>query len=245
MMDRFLPIELAGSLQPLLIVDERLFLVQDNAGLFDGTDKNAKYGNGKIYLTSHRIIYVDSKQPNNNSVALDLKHIKGLEYMTGLLRSSRKIILHFSLSNHNNTQSSFSQVTTWICPACAFGNTASLARCQLCGENQPESPTQSPSLKNSFSQDSSIERPCHACTYMNKVTLPKCEMCGAGLTQSFLDDAENNGLSGMRLSEEVMRGSRTGEYVRLMFKKGGSSAFYEKLRAAMAMKVWEKRANRF
>ncbi|CAG8593564.1 5710_t:CDS:2 [Ambispora leptoticha] len=237
-MNHFLPIELAGSQQPLLIVDERLLVVQDNVGLFDGVEKNTKYGNGKLYLTSHRIIYVDSKQPGNHSIALDLKLVRGLEYMTGLFKSSRKIILHFSFSNDNEiTQASFP--ATWICPSCSFGNTARLALCQLCGEKQPETPPLSPTLKNTFSQDSSIERPCHACTYMNKPTLPKCELCGAGLTMAYLDQNEVCDLSGVKTSEEVMRGSRTGEYVRLSFKKGGCSAFFEKLQVAMTMKVWE------
>lgn len=36
--------------------------------------------NGQVYLTSHRICYVDKADPRKNSVALDLKDIERHEY---------------------------------------------------------------------------------------------------------------------------------------------------------------------
>ena len=36
--------------------------------------------NGQVYLTSHRICYVDKGDPRKHSVALDLKEVERYEY---------------------------------------------------------------------------------------------------------------------------------------------------------------------
>ena len=43
------------------------------------------YANGKAYLTTHRVIYVDSTKPQTHSVSLDLKLVKAREYFVCLL----------------------------------------------------------------------------------------------------------------------------------------------------------------
>ncbi|KAF0520883.1 small-subunit processome [Gigaspora margarita] len=43
--------------------------------------KAADYMNGTVYLTSHRIIYVDFQNPTTNSIAVEIKLIKGREFV--------------------------------------------------------------------------------------------------------------------------------------------------------------------
>ena len=40
--------------------------------------------NGQIYLTSHRICYVDKAEPRKHSVALDLKDVERFEFYVRL-----------------------------------------------------------------------------------------------------------------------------------------------------------------
>lgn len=49
--------------------------------------------NGQVYLTSHRICYVDKDEPRERSVALELKDVERYEFYAGFLKSSAKITL--------------------------------------------------------------------------------------------------------------------------------------------------------
>lgn len=57
---------------------------------------------GTIYLTSHRLIYVDSLDPHFNSCYLDLSLIRQTEYYAGFLKSSPKVTLFLSQSKDKN-----------------------------------------------------------------------------------------------------------------------------------------------
>ena len=48
--------------------------------LIYSNEKAAGYMNGKIYLTSHRIVYVDSEQPNTHSIGVEIRLIKGRDF---------------------------------------------------------------------------------------------------------------------------------------------------------------------
>ena len=49
--------------------------------------------NGQVYLTSHRIAYVDKHEPRTHSVALDLRDVDRYDFSAGFLKSSAKITL--------------------------------------------------------------------------------------------------------------------------------------------------------
>ena len=53
--------------------------------------------NGQVYLTSHRICYVDKADPRKQSVALDLKDVESYEYYV------RSIMLSLRMS-HKTTR---------------------------------------------------------------------------------------------------------------------------------------------
>ncbi|KAG6366467.1 hypothetical protein INS49_000644 [Diaporthe citri] len=86
-------LDLTTALRPAYLPDEVLLFVQDNVGLYEGKYKLQNHQNGQVYLTSHRICYVDKTDPRKNSVALDLKDVERYEYYAGFLKSSAKITL--------------------------------------------------------------------------------------------------------------------------------------------------------
>ncbi|PFH60047.1 hypothetical protein XA68_11531 [Ophiocordyceps unilateralis] len=86
-------IDLTTALRPSYLPDEVLLFVQDNVGLYEGKLKLPDQQNGQVYLTSHRICYVDKNEPRANSLALELKHIDRFELYAGFLKSSAKITL--------------------------------------------------------------------------------------------------------------------------------------------------------
>ncbi|OLN98004.1 Vacuolar protein-sorting-associated protein 36 [Colletotrichum chlorophyti] len=107
--------------------------------------------NGQVYLTSHRICYVDKEEPRKHSVALDLKDVDRYEFYAGFLKSSAKITLfpkplkRSSLQTRASTISSpgrpgaasparsdspyrpppepsTAAAATWVCTICSFSN---------------------------------------------------------------------------------------------------------------------------
>ncbi|KAH8839119.1 hypothetical protein MCOR27_007448 [Pyricularia oryzae] len=86
-------IDLTTALRPSYLPDEVLLCLQDNVGLYEGKYKLPNQQNGQVYLTSHRVCYVDKNEPRKHSVALDLKDVERYEFYAGFLKSSAKITL--------------------------------------------------------------------------------------------------------------------------------------------------------
>ncbi|KAL6872805.1 EAP30/Vps36 family domain-containing protein [Trichoderma novae-zelandiae] len=145
-------IDLTTALRPSYLPDEVLLFVQDNVGLYEGKFKLPNQQNGQVYLTSHRICYVDKDEPRKNSVALNLKEVDRYEFYAGFLKSSAKITLvpkPLKRSTLHNRVVSNTGVTsrgstpspapsdhayappsgppsitsaTWVCTICSFSN---------------------------------------------------------------------------------------------------------------------------
>lgn len=73
-------IDVTSSRRPVLIYKEEVLYVQSQVGLYDGSSKAPEYQNGSIYLTTHRICYVDSEKPSLKSIALALESIDRIEH---------------------------------------------------------------------------------------------------------------------------------------------------------------------
>ncbi|KAH8173475.1 EAP30/Vps36 family protein [Sarocladium implicatum] len=86
-------IDLTTALRPSYLPDEVLLFVQDNVGLYEGKYKLPDQQKGQVYLTSHRICYVDQDAPRANSVALDLKEVERYEFSARFLKSSPKVTI--------------------------------------------------------------------------------------------------------------------------------------------------------
>ncbi|CAJ2512428.1 Uu.00g054430.m01.CDS01 [Anthostomella pinea] len=140
-------IDLTTALRPSYLPDEVLLFVQDNVGLYEGKYKLPNQQTGQVYLTSHRICYVDKQEPRKHSVALDLKDVERYEFYAGFLKSSAKITLIPKPSKRASLQSRATAGTTssprptlesafrppsaappqasaatWVCTICSFPN---------------------------------------------------------------------------------------------------------------------------
>ncbi|OTB06293.1 hypothetical protein M426DRAFT_319034 [Hypoxylon sp. CI-4A] len=171
-------IDLTTALRPSYLPDEVLLFVQDNVGLYEGKYKLPNQQNGQVYLTSHRICYVDKQEPRKHSVALDLKDVERYEFYAGFFKSSPKVTLIPKPAKRGSLQSRAAVATS----------TASQSR----GESPlptSDSPFQSPST--SVSQASSATWICTICSFPNPVPsnfdpttanahtpLPPCLACG-------------------------------------------------------------------
>ncbi|KAI1253588.1 hypothetical protein MGN70_005798 [Eutypa lata] len=98
-------IDLTTALRPAYLPDEVLLFVQDNVGLYEGKYKLPNQQSGHVYLTSHRICFVDDKEPRKHSVGLDLKDVERYEFYAGFLKSSPKVTLFPKPTKRGSLQS--------------------------------------------------------------------------------------------------------------------------------------------
>ncbi|KAI0200026.1 EAP30/Vps36 family-domain-containing protein [Astrocystis sublimbata] len=142
-------IDLTTALRPSYLPDEVLLFVQDNVGLYEGKYKLPNQQCGQVYLTSHRICYVDTQEPRKYSVALDLKDVERSEFYAGFIKSSAKVTLVPKPAKRASLQSRASAIAatssssspspdasrrpppsnhsqasaaTWVCKICSFPN---------------------------------------------------------------------------------------------------------------------------
>ncbi|KAI1429924.1 EAP30/Vps36 family-domain-containing protein [Xylaria sp. FL1777] len=143
-------IDLTTALRPSYLPDEVLLFVQDNVGLYEGKYKLPNQQCGQVYLTSHRICYVDTQHPRKYSVALDLRDVERYEFYAGFLKSSAKVTLIPKPAKRASLQSraaaaaaaassssisisdpllrsppsnhSQASTATWVCKICSFPN---------------------------------------------------------------------------------------------------------------------------
>ncbi|KAG8531551.1 uncharacterized protein KY384_003181 [Bacidia gigantensis] len=87
-------LDLTTAHRPLLLQDESLLFLQNGVGLYEGKYKLPDLQEGHVYLTSHRICYVDGEEPRKNSVSIELKNVDRYDFYAGFLKSSAKITLH-------------------------------------------------------------------------------------------------------------------------------------------------------
>ncbi|KAI2622211.1 Vps36-domain-containing protein [Hypomontagnella submonticulosa] len=107
-------IDLTTALRPSYLPDEVLLFVQDNVGLYEGKYKLPNQQNGQVYLTSHRICYVDKQEPRKHSVALDLKDVERYEFYAGFLKSSPKVTLIPKPAKRGSLQSRAAVATSTV-----------------------------------------------------------------------------------------------------------------------------------
>ncbi|KAB5540379.1 EAP30/Vps36 family-domain-containing protein [Coniochaeta sp. 2T2.1] len=167
-------IDLTTALRPSYLPDEVLLFVQDNVGLYEGKYKLPNQQNGQVYLTSHRICYVDKTEPRKQSVALDLKDVERYEFYAGFLKSSAKVTLIPKPSKRSSLQSRS--------PAPSRNGTSSPLQ-------RSDSPLRAPPVDKP--PPSSATWVCTICTFSNPVPsnfdpatanvhtpLPPCLACG-------------------------------------------------------------------
>ena len=170
-------LDLTTALRPNLYDDEALLFIQPGVGLYEGKFKIPNYQNGHLYLTSHRVCYVDNEDPRNYSVAVGLKEIDRTEFYAGFLKSSAKITL-FPKQVKRISQTSRSPAPRYASPSDAFVSSGAAA---------PRSVGQSPAP----ARDVNATWICPICGMSNAVPanfdpstaneytpLPPCQACG-------------------------------------------------------------------
>src|SRR5437667_12239661 len=89
-MNRWKNIDRTSAGRPTLVDGEVILFVQNSIGLYDGyllspghanisKFKSPNHQNGNIYLTSHRVCYVDEMKPLLYSIGVELQQIDKIE----------------------------------------------------------------------------------------------------------------------------------------------------------------------
>lgn len=96
-MDRFQPISITNSsLGAHLYSNEEVYLLTSSVGLYSGPYKSIPHSSGTVYLTTHRLFYIDDDKPHSYSCFLPLELIRETQYYAGFLKSSPKVTLVFA-----------------------------------------------------------------------------------------------------------------------------------------------------
>ncbi|KAL8278678.1 hypothetical protein RQP46_008970 [Phenoliferia psychrophenolica] len=134
-----------------LYPDEKILVVQDGVGLYDGKEKSPLHTNGRLHLTSHRLLYLDALAPHSSSLALPLALVRQTEFWAGFLKSSAKITLLLGEAGEAvrgaTSEEEASGVRefedeqaaggerSWVCRVCGMRNVRGGVggKCTLCG----------------------------------------------------------------------------------------------------------------
>jgi ESCRT-II complex subunit VPS36 len=133
------PATLTASSRPTLLPGESELAVQANVGLYENKLKAAvPYQAGRVYLTTHRIIYVPDEESKRRAIELALARVQSVELFSGFMRSSPKITIRVAPleTGESMATATAGKITpdvvaapleetesTWVCPICFFANT--------------------------------------------------------------------------------------------------------------------------
>ncbi|KAI8079936.1 EAP30/Vps36 family-domain-containing protein [Halteromyces radiatus] len=266
-MKYFKQCQLSSSKRPELLPKESLLLQQAHIGLYEGKSKLEGYQEGTLYLTSHRIIYVDNQKPLDHSVDIPIKAITNIDQYGGFLRSSPKLILYLDIDILNNTTTALWMVSDtdslstqaaktmqlaaavgiWTCPICSHDNTSLTEKCELCGVRTVDPPiiSNTSQLEN---DNSNITGTCPACTFINHASMIRCEMCDTPLSNNLPPSLPPRSQSSSSSFSSVPSPSESSSslppiksdtHVQLSFRKGGLGQFLTKLNTAISTKAWD------
>ncbi|QID86966.1 Vacuolar protein-sorting-associated protein 36 [Saccharomyces pastorianus] len=194
-------VETTSSGQPLLRENETDIFIDQSVGLYHGKSKILQRQRGRVFLTSQRVIYIDDSKPTQNSLGLELDDLAHVDYSSGFLTRSPRLILFFKDSSSKDALEKRADamcsnvVSTWVCPICMVSNetrgefakdTLPLPICVNCGVpadyELTRSSINSSNTTNTTSSDQSgsdsDKNVCSACTFVNHPQIGNCEICG-------------------------------------------------------------------
>ncbi|TPX70015.1 hypothetical protein SpCBS45565_g02068 [Spizellomyces sp. 'palustris'] len=174
-MDHFSELELTASGRPVLSSQETISVMQKDVGLYEGKVRLHEFDTGIVFVTTHRLLWVD--ETRGNGLQLPLTAVKSVDSKGGIWKASspkitltlaplidrpKKPVASSSLPvDHNTPPPVPAKVSTWICDICQQPNTSSISKCELCGvhqtkREQPQTSMQSPEVRPSSHSDSSF-----------------------------------------------------------------------------------------
>ncbi|KAH3899977.1 related to Vacuolar protein-sorting-associated protein 36 [Saccharomycodes ludwigii] len=233
--------ETTKSGQPLLRETEKDIVVIEKVGLSQGKYKILNKQNGRFYLTTQRLIYVDDLDFFNESCFIDLNEIKSIDYSSRFWKSSPKLIIYFDINTILNKSidkkknknypnligNSFTPTKeiVWDCPICMMNNTSSINLpkiknkepfvCVNCGIPYPyEDIMKHHDNNNTINTKNSVESAsqCPKCTFINHPSLMSCEICGSKLPNN------NNNNNNMGIDNNVEYPQNTYKQVKLILE---------------------------
>ncbi|ORX46327.1 Vps36-domain-containing protein [Hesseltinella vesiculosa] len=250
----FRPTVLNTSKRPELLPNETLLIQQSNCGLYEKKNKLDGYQDGVLYLTSHRIIYVDRKNPQTHSVDLHLNSVTTMEQYNGFLRSSPKLILTVdediwkiamrttdlvalesdSLSTQaTKTFQVAATVGTWACPICSHDNTLLSDKCTLCGVRTSVNQKQENEDTSGSNNNS-----CPSCTFTNHQSMSHCEMCDTPLTDQPVPSPSSSSGPTLATTPSPINKPPSMAIVQVAFRKSGLQLFAQHLAGVLDRKAW-------
>ncbi|KAI9142982.1 EAP30/Vps36 family-domain-containing protein [Paraphysoderma sedebokerense] len=266
----FQPAQLTSTNRPVLLsgVDETIQVTQDGVGLYDGETRLTTHESGTCYLTTHRLVWVDSSftLSKQNGISLELKYITGVESYAGFLRSSAKLRIHISTSAPTSASSALisspplnsvssdpsaalfspsanSTSSTWICHICSHENNSAVMN-----------PSTSPIIKCQLCGVKKLESAttppqslaAASKPQQNQITCPICTYLNNSLRtncdmcSSRLTQTPNGVVNQTR--QDIANDSV--KYIKLSFRGGGMSAVHAVLKTLLEKKPWEAEPSR-
>ncbi|CAB4256185.1 similar to Saccharomyces cerevisiae YLR417W VPS36 Component of the ESCRT-II complex [Maudiozyma barnettii] len=237
-------LEITASGRPILRENEKDIFIDYSVGLYDGKHRVTDKQNGRVFLTSQRVIYVGDQQPVDNSVFLELDNIKSIDYSSSFLKRSARIIIFLKESSTLIVDSDQKENTdkdiksSWKCPICAYVNetkgeitegTHNSLICTNCGI-----PAEFTNIVDSLAirsvKKESKSNECPSCTFINHPRLTNCELCGTRLVHSQVNLAK---LKQRNHRQHRVSGVSKNEYVQLSFRKSDGTLFAQSLEAML------------
>lgn len=255
-------VKISPSGNPVLQDGENELLVQSNVGLYNDDFKITNYQTGRVYITNQRIIFI-SGDPNAAAISVALVSIESVEYATGFLKSSPKVVFKIkpSDSDNNNIQKK-EYLISWTCSICCFTNElktsnydiermradfSSLPTCANCGVKSDwetlEQYLEEKNLASNFDAKldllSNDGTSCPDCTFINHLSMLNCEICGAILKK--VEPVSNSSTSGVTFQ---VNGNAVLDYLntslfKISFRNGGSRVFYKTLQEKIKEALWD------
>ncbi|KAL7750991.1 Vacuolar protein-sorting-associated protein 36 [Sorochytrium milnesiophthora] len=213
---------LVNATRPLLAQDEALAASQGGVGLYAEGKRLEQFDAGTVYITSHRLLWVNESATANGDAAqvlgLPLKDVLRIDTSGAFLSSSAKIILRVqedesafesklpSALHSSLPSSSQSSLTSdpWQCPICAFANTSNPDKCEQCGVRRANK------QKDVAAAGTESLKYCPTCTYLNKGIALACQAAPAV------------------------------HEVKLSFRKGGLQNVHSALKLALGRQAWKQ-----
>ncbi|KAI6039453.1 EAP30/Vps36 family-domain-containing protein, partial [Pisolithus marmoratus] len=122
----------------LLYNDEELLASQNSVGIYDGYQKAMDHQSGTVHVTTHRLFFINTRNPATQSFSMDLSHVIRTDYYAGLFKSSPKVTLFLdanSISHYRDENNADARFESWECEVCSYRNPPGLspAAAQVCG----------------------------------------------------------------------------------------------------------------
>lgn len=210
--------------KPELAPDEVEVAVASSVGLYQGRAKAVDYQDGRVYLTSRRLIWVDGAR----GVSIRLAAVAAVEHLPKWLRSSPKALVY--LRNEPAPTHDLLEMA-WDCPVCHHVNTSKSMSppppCSLCGVKASAA-----AVATARAVQAAGTNVCPRCTFDNHPLLTRCEMCDMPLVEKRSEavvmktDPEDDGMVDGRLC------------IKLSFRGGGDRLFTTKLAEELERARW-------